>query len=103
MIASQGEVLGISKDFSFFKVLAAVYGPHDMSRDTRLRPLHDRVVVNCQYSMAVFSTGERKNRPRGDRKSLEMSQHLKQTFEATIKVELYPRSQIEIFVEIARI
>merc|ERR1719281_644762 len=81
-------------------VLAAVYGPHDMSRDTRLRPLHDRVVVNCQYSMAVFSTGERKNRPRGDRKSLEMSQHLKQTFEATIKVELYPRSQIDIFVEV---
>lgn len=82
------------------KVLAAVYGPHDMSRDTRLRPLHDKVVVNCQYSMAVFSTGERKNRPRGDRKSLEMSQHLKQTFEATIKVELYPRSQIDIFVEV---
>ena len=24
------------------KVLAAVYGPHDMSRDTRLRPQHDR-------------------------------------------------------------
>ena len=82
------------------KVLAAVYGPHDMSRDTRLRPVHDRVVVNRQYSMAVFSTGERKNRPRGDRKSLEMSQHLKQTFEATIKVELYPRSQIDIFVEV---
>jgi len=84
------------------KVLAAVYGPHDMGRgDTRgLRPLHDRVVVNCQYSMAVFSTGERKRRPRGDRKSQEMSQHLKQTFEATIKVELYPRSQIDIFVEV---
>ena len=82
------------------RVLAAVYGPHDMSRDTRLRPHHDKVVVNCQYSMAVFSTGERKRRPRGDRKSMEMSQHLKQTFEATIKVELYPRSQIDIFVEV---
>ena len=81
------------------KVLAAVYGPHDM-RDSRLRALHDRVVVNCQYSMAVFSTGERKRRPRGDRKSQEMSQHLKQTFEATIKTELYPRSQIDIFVEV---
>ena len=29
-----------------------------------------------------------------------MSQHLKQTFEATIKTELYPRSQIDIFVEV---
>ena len=25
------------------KVLAAVYGPHDMSRDTRLRPQHDLI------------------------------------------------------------
>jgi len=50
--------------------------------------------------MAVFSTGERKRRPRGDRKSMEMSQHLKQTFEATIKVGLFPRSQIDIFVEV---
>ena len=33
-----------------------VYGPHDISRDTRLQQQHDRVVVNCQYSMAVFST-----------------------------------------------
>jgi hypothetical protein len=29
----------------------------------------------------ICSTGERKRRPRGDRKSMEMSQHLKQTFE----------------------
>merc|ERR1712192_175659 len=56
------------------KGLAAVYGPHDMR--------------------------ERKRRPRGDRKSMEMSQHLKQTFEATIKVGLFPRSQIDIFVEV---
>ena len=50
--------------------------------------------------MAVFSTGERKKRPRGDRKSQEMSIHLRQTFEAAIKTELYPRSQIDIFVEV---
>merc|ERR1719186_676157 len=69
-------------------------------RGSRQRPLFDAEVVNCQYSMAVFSTGERKRRPRGDKKSMEMSQHLKQTFEATIKTELYPRSQIDIYVEV---
>ncbi len=37
----------------YLQVLAAVYGPHDM-RDSRLRPSQDKVVVNCQYSMAVF-------------------------------------------------
>ena len=72
------------------RVLCAVYGPHDM-RESRMRPHHDKVVVNCQYSMATFSTGERKRRPRGDMRSTEMSQHLRQTFEATIKTELYPR------------
>ena len=50
--------------------------------------------------MATFSTGERKRRPRGDRKSVEVTQHLKQTFEAAILTQLYPRSQIDIFVEV---
>ena len=30
-------------------------------------------------------------------------QHLKQTFEATIKVGLFPRSQIDIFVEVLQV
>ena len=50
--------------------------------------------------MATFSTGERKNRPRGDRKSQEMTMHLQQTFDAAILTNLYPRSQIDIYVEV---
>ncbi|CAB3225964.1 unnamed protein product [Arctia plantaginis] len=79
------------------KVLAAVYGPHQAAKS---KSLQDGVVVNCQYSMATFSTGERKNRPRGDRKSQEMSMHLRQALTAAIKTELYPRSQIDIYVEV---
>ncbi|XP_014665699.1 PREDICTED: exosome complex component RRP41-like [Priapulus caudatus] len=81
------------------KVLATVYGPHEI-RGSRSKALHDRAYVNCQFSMATFSTGERKQRPRGDRKSTEMTMHMKQTFEATILTQLYPRSQIDIFVEV---
>uniref|UniRef100_T1J870 Putative exosome complex component RRP41 n=1 Tax=Strigamia maritima TaxID=126957 RepID=T1J870_STRMM len=81
------------------KVLAAVYGPHEI-RGSRANAIHNNALINCQYSMATFSTGERKRRPRGDRKSQEMTKHLKQTFEAVIKTELYPRSQIDIFVEV---
>jgi len=81
------------------KVLATVYGPHEV-RGSRMNALHDKVLINCQYSMATFSTGERKRRPRGDRKSQEMTLHLKQTFEAVIKTELYPRSQIDVYVEV---
>ncbi|KAL4716766.1 hypothetical protein ACJJTC_001922 [Scirpophaga incertulas] len=79
------------------KVLAAVYGPHQASKS---KSSSDGVVVNCQYSMATFSTGERKNRPRGDRKSQEISLHLRQALTAAIKTELYPRSQIDIYVEV---
>ncbi|XP_053620376.1 exosome complex component RRP41 isoform X2 [Plodia interpunctella] len=79
------------------KVLAAVYGPHQAAKS---KSSNDGVVVNCQYSMATFSTGERKNRPRGDRKSQEMSMHLRQALTAAIKTELYPRSQIDVYVEV---
>ena len=65
------------------KVLAAVYGPREPTQ--RSGGSSDEVKINCQFSMAVFSTSERKKRPRGDRKSQEMSQHLRQTFEAAIK------------------
>lgn len=69
-------------------------------RGSRSRTLHDRAVINCQYSMATFSMSERKRRPHGDRKSTEMSLHLKQTFEAAVMTQLYPRSQIDIYVKV---
>ncbi|KAK9892259.1 hypothetical protein WA026_019060 [Henosepilachna vigintioctopunctata] len=81
------------------KVLAAVYGPHQV-RGGRSKAQHDSAIVNCQFSMAVFSTGERKRRPRGDRKSTEMSIHLHQALVAAIKVELYPWTQIDVYVEV---
>ncbi len=77
-----------------------MYGPHETRGPYRSKALPDRVLINCQYSMAVFSTGERRRRPRGDRKSAEMTAHLRQTFEAAVRTELYPRSQIDIFVEV---
>ncbi|XP_044746035.1 exosome complex component RRP41 [Coccinella septempunctata] len=81
------------------KVLASVYGPHQV-RGGRSKAQHDAAVINCQFSMAVFSTGERKRRPRGDRKSTEMSIHLRQALVAAIKIELYPWSQIDVYVEV---
>ncbi|XP_051467538.1 exosome complex component RRP41 [Apus apus] len=81
------------------KALAVVYGPHEM-RGSRSKALPDRAVVNCQYSMATFSTGERRRRPHGDRQAGELALHLKQTFEAAILTQLFPRSQIDIYVQI---
>ncbi|CAG9813570.1 unnamed protein product [Phaedon cochleariae] len=81
------------------KVLAAVYGPHQV-RGGRSKAQHDTAIINCQFSMAVFSTTDRKKRPRGDRKSTELSMHLQQALEAVIKSELYPWSQIDVYVEV---
>lgn len=55
--------------------------------------------------MAVFSftSGERKRRPRGDWKSQERSVQLRHAMEAIIHLELYPRSQIDIFVEVLQV
>lgn len=66
----------------------------------RSKLIHDKALINCQYSMATFSTQDRKNRPRGGRKSMEMTMHLKQTFDAVILTELYPKTQIDIYVEV---
>lgn len=72
-------------------------------RGSRSKAMHDRVLINCQYSMAVFGGVERKKRPRGDRKSVEMTEHLQQAFESTIFLNLYPRSQIDVFVEVCNL
>ncbi|XP_011499850.1 PREDICTED: exosome complex component RRP41 [Ceratosolen solmsi marchali] len=85
------------------KILATVYGPHQPRGKAISSSTKDvKGIVNCQYSSAVFSFGaaERKKKPRGDRKSQEASQQLRHAMEAIINLELFARSQIDIFVEI---
>jgi exosome complex component RRP41 len=79
------------------KVIAAVYGP----REAFPRHLQDpsRAIVRYRYSMAPFSVEERK-RPGPDRRSIEISKVSREVFELVIMKELYPRSGIDIFVEV---
>ncbi|KAI3974340.1 hypothetical protein MKX01_031009 [Papaver californicum] len=67
------------------KVIAAVYGPRE---------------ARCEYSMANFSTGDRMRKPKGDRRSTEISLVIRQTLEACIMTHLMPRSQIDVFVQV---
>jgi exosome complex component RRP41 len=73
------------------KVLAAVYGPREAAN--RSQSLHDRALVQCEFSMASFATGERRRRTKGDRKSVEMGLVIKQALETAMITELLPRSQ----------
>lgn len=80
------------------KVMAVVYGPHEVQN--RSQQLHDRALVQCEFSMATFSTGERRRRGKTDRLSTELSLIIRQTMEASIMTHLLPRSQIDIYVQV---
>ncbi|XP_011627119.1 exosome complex component RRP41 homolog isoform X1 [Amborella trichopoda] len=80
------------------KVIAAVYGPREVQN--RSQQLSDQALVRCEYSMANFSTGDRLRRPKGDRRSSEISLVIRQTMEACILTHLMPRSQIDIYVQV---
>jgi exosome complex component RRP41 len=54
---------------------------------------NDHAVVLCEYSMAQFSTGDRR-RQKFDRRSTELSLVIRQTMEACILTELMPHSQV---------
>eukprot|EP00794_Sanderia_malayensis_P003569 gene3569-4073_t len=80
------------------KAIASVYGPHEAVNAAKSK--HDKAVVNCQYSMATFSTNERKNRPKGDRRSTEMALTIEKIFDSAILTSLFPKSQIDIYMEV---
>ncbi|RKP23212.1 exosome complex exonuclease RRP41 [Syncephalis pseudoplumigaleata] len=80
------------------KVLAVVYGPREARH--KGHAMHDRAYINVEYTVAPFSTGERKKRSKNDRRLLESGLAIKQTFESAIQTTLYPRSQIDIYIQL---
>jgi exosome complex component RRP41 len=79
------------------KILAAVYGPKDVHPRHLARP--DRAVLRCRYHMAPFSVDERKS-PAPSRREVELSKVIREALEPSIFVEYYPRTSIDIFIEI---
>lgn len=79
------------------KILAAVYGP----REAHPRHLQDptKARVQCRYNMAAFSVSDRK-RPGPDRRSVEISKILSEALEYVIFTEQFPRTSIDVFVEV---
>ncbi len=79
------------------RVLAAVYGP----REAHPRHLQDpaRALVQCRYNMAPFSVSDRK-RPGPDRRSVEISKVISEAFASVVFVEQFPRTSVDIFIEV---
>jgi exosome complex component RRP41 len=79
------------------KILAAVFGPREMHPKHLSQP--DRMVVRCRYHMAPFSVQERKS-PAPSRREVELSKVIRESLEPSVFVELYPRTGIDVFVEV---
>ncbi len=79
------------------KILVGVFGPRE-AHPRRLQRA-DAAVIRYRYNMASFSVEDRA-RPGPSRRSIEISKVSREAFEPVIMAELYPKTAIDIFVEI---
>ena len=84
-------------EWGFNKVMAAVYGPREVH--PRHLQENNKAIVQCRYNMAAFSVDERK-RPGLDRRSQEISKVIAEAFESVLFVEEYPRTSIDVYIEV---
>jgi exosome complex component RRP41 len=79
------------------KIVAAVYGPKEVHPKHSALP--DKSVLRCRYHMSPFSTEERKN-PAPSRREIEISKVIREALEPALMLEDYPRTAIDVFVEV---
>jgi exosome complex component RRP41 len=79
------------------KVLAAVYGPREAPPRYMSMPM--RATLRVRYHMASFSTNERKS-PAPTRREIELSKVIREALEAVVFTSLFPRTGIDVFIEV---
>jgi exosome complex component RRP41 len=79
------------------KILAGIYGPREAH--PKHLALQDRTVLKCRYHMAPFSVQERKS-PAPSRREIELSKVIRESLEPAIFMELYPRTMIDLTIEV---
>ena len=77
--------------------IAGVYGPR-IAHPRHLQK-HDRAIIKCRYNMAPFSVEDRA-RPGPSRRSSEISKVTRLALEPTLFLEDYPKTAIDIYIEI---
>lgn len=79
------------------KILVGVYGPKEVH--PKHLAISDRALLRCRYHMAPFSVQERKS-PAPSRRERELSKVIKEALQPAIFVKYYPRTSIELFIEV---
>ncbi|KAG6810434.1 hypothetical protein H0H92_011876 [Tricholoma furcatifolium] len=98
-LAQQGQADGSAViTHGLTQVMVSVFGPREAKM--RSQTIHDRANINVEVNVAAFSTGDRRKRARGDKRILEIAATIKSTFEPVVQTNLYPRSQIDVFVQV---
>ncbi|MCS7146481.1 MAG: exosome complex exonuclease Rrp41 [Nitrososphaerota archaeon] len=79
------------------KIYAAVYGPKEAHPRHLAQP--HKAILNCRYHMASFSVEGRKA-PGMTRREIELSKVIREALESIVILEEFPRSAIDIFIEV---
>jgi len=79
------------------KILVGVFGPREAHPRRSQRA--DSAVIRYRYNMASFSVEDRA-RPGPSRRSIEISKVSREAFEPVILAEMFPKTAIDIFVEV---
>jgi len=84
-------------EFGKNKIMVAVYGPKEVH--PKHMALSDRGILRCRYHMSPYSVDERKN-PAPSRREIEISKIAKEALEPALILEDYPRTAIDVYIEI---
>ncbi len=77
--------------------IAAVYGPRKMF--PKFLQSSTKSIIKCTYNMVPFSTKER-IKPGRSRRSTEISKVIREAFSNVIFLEEFPRTSIDIYIDI---
>ena len=80
------------------RVLAGVYGPREVFPKHQTDP--NKAIINFRYSMAPFCSSEEHGRFGPNRRAIEIGKVSKHVFENVILTEQFPKTMIEITVDI---
>jgi exosome complex component RRP41 len=84
-------------EFGDNKILVGVFGP----RDVHPKHMADTTtgILRCRYHMSPFSVTERKG-PAPSRREIEISKVLKEALQPAIMLEKFPRTVVDVFIEV---
>lgn len=80
------------------KVIAGVYGPKECFPRHMSNPYKAR--LSCRYVMSPFASKDEHGRSGPNRRSIELSKVLREALEGVVMLEKYPKSMIEVFIEV---